>query len=202
MSCGLGVLNDATRKATRRGSSRSNSPRRTIRCSFASVSITEASTRFSTWNSYGWGYIASRMDDASVVRHFEASFLGNAASRDSSMDLRIVGQIPKEPVLGAGQGVWVHLEWHDPGWRTIAADPQRELQRLDYGITIGFLDTHGRRWRRTNTAPPMRRLPPPKRRWWNTWPIYVFGPLWPDSFRYAEDPRPRGILSRDDYLDP
>ena len=101
------------------------------------------------------GYIASRMDDAIVEQHLRASFLGNASSRTSAMDLRTVEQIPIEPVLGAGKGVWANFEWHDPDWRKLTPDPrdaESELRTLDYGITIDFLDTHGRRWQRTNTS--------------------------------------------------
>jgi hypothetical protein len=84
-------------------------------------------------------------------------------------------QVDEVLVLNANDSVWADIEWCYPEWSDLAPDRtslDALIARLGYGMTISFLDTNGRCWQRTNTAPPVRLITRKQfplwhpRRWW------------------------------------
>ena len=122
------------------------------------------------------GYIARR-DDGKIRPIFpDAEFIGQG---DGSGGVT-VRTMDTEPVFAASASIWESFEWSYPEWYNLADvgtdDPDELLKfyaRVDYGVTISFLDSHGRRWQRTNTAPPMRLNSREELPWWHRrcwWP--------------------------------
>lgn len=116
------------------------------------------------------GYIEDRGDGLLRRVRPELSFLGQG-----ELGLVTTDKVDDVHVLDAGESIWSGLEWHYPEWFDL--EPDRKsldalIARLDYGMTISFLDTNGRCWQRTNTASPVRVLSRKQfpfwhiRRWW------------------------------------
>jgi hypothetical protein len=82
-----------------------------------------------------------------------AEFLG---VRDNLAGLQLPEDVPPVRVLPSSESMWNAIEW---------SDPDRDEARLavEIAMTISFVDSHGRRWTRTNTAAPVRVLDVPKR---------------------------------------